>query len=282
MTQFKLPEIDTGVIVHEALKSSAFAAAGVTFEPTSRSAGEVFFTKVGPVEFHEHNFGAENDKIVDETENSAVSVTLTSLYHSEKFDKYQHTPGTAAMKLIETMEAWLPQAIDRWIASEISSIVWDGFQGTPAEVDGTAASFLAPQFALQDAGYNPSATVLYNQARSLVAKALNENTNRSDLAVNVVDGVQLGSTTGYFQNLRTGVLEDGQKIGFVIDPAFTKAFVAAPTEVTVITGETDSTLAAENAIYAKVEIRLGIGSVAGSVVPLVYAEADEVEEVEEA
>lgn len=271
MAVFPVADENTNVLLMKGAKASAFGLGGVRFDRVAKGS-KFFMTNVGPVEFEEHLFGDDEDKPVDDTPNTKVPVLMTTLSHGEYFDKYDYTPGSAAMELIRRFPEEIPGAIDKFLARNPAqgSAAWGGWTGTPAPIDGTAASFLAPQDALGEAGYEPTLSVWANQGKRAVRGILNENTQRSDAAVAVRDGVAVGDTTAYFRNLYTGALVDGARIGFILDPNFTRVFLGAPEKVVVVTEETDHTLARKNAFYAKVEIRIGIGTVQDSVIPLTW------------
>lgn len=271
MAIFAVEEKDTGILLAQGTKTSAFAAGGVQFINVPKGTQNHFMTVVGPTEYHEHAFGDAEDKPLSNTPTTKVPVTMTSLSHQELFDNRLFTPQSAAMELIRRLPETAGLAIDKFLAKRAADATdaWGGWTGTPGEINRNPASFLEVQDALSDAGYEPTLSVWTNQAKSLIRGQLNNNTQRSELAVAVRDGVAVGDTTAYFRALYKGALVEGSPLGFVLDPAFTKVFYTAPENVIVVTEETDSTLGGKNAFYAKIELLIGVGTVQNSVVPLV-------------
>lgn len=271
MASFPVADNDTGVLLAKGTKESAFRIGGVEFINVPRGTQNRFMTVVGPTNYVEHDFGDEDDKPVADTATTKVPVVMTSLSHGEYFDNRMYTEESAAMELIRRLPQTAGLAIDKFLAKRAAdaTAAWGGWTGTPAEIDRTADSFLAAQDALNDAGYEPTLSVFTTQAKSLIRSQLNENTNRSELAVAVRDGVAVGDTAAYFRHLYQGALVDESPLGFILDPQFTKVFYTAPEKVIVVTEETDHTLATKNAFYAKIELLIGVGTVQDSVIPLV-------------
>lgn len=262
---FPIPDLDSGVILSEPAKSSAFIAGGVEVR-NAPLAATTFATLVGKFDWKEHAYGDEEDKTESDTSLTKVPVTMRKLYHAEFFDKDLYTPQSAAMELIRRFPTAVPAAIDEYIATETAKLFWSGFTATPGEIDGTAESFLEAQDALTIAGYEPTLSVWANRGKSLVRSMLNEDTNRSDVAVPVVDGISVGDTKAYFRRLFGGPLTDGARVGYLLDPAYTKIFLQAPKEVSVVTNDVITNQ--KNAFYAKIEFGIGIATVQSSVMPL--------------
>ena len=280
MAVFPVAEENAKILMSKSIESSAFQAAGVQIVPVSPLSDTVFTTVLGDTEWGTHAFGDEQDKQVSDTDATKVSVTMHNVYHAEYFDarQYGNDPQAVAAEAIARFQADVASAIDKYTFGVLDSAANPGFTGTPAEIDGTAESFLAAEDALSDAGYAPNATVLYNQAKSLVRSVLNEDTNRSAAAVALNDGITIGSTSAWFRRIATGALTDGQELGVVLDTNFVKIFVSGPTKVVVVTEDTDSTLSNKNAMYAKVEFRIGVAIVQDAAVPLVASLSDDEEE----
>jgi len=193
---------------------------------------------------------------------------MVSLYHTEWFSKDTYTRATAGQAIVESYPTAVPAAIDEYISSELAKRYWTGFTGTPAEQDGTAAKFLAAQDALAIAGHNPSLSVWDYAAQPIVRSILNEQTMRSDAAVATNDGVNVGNTTAYFRSLYNRPLEDGKRIGQILDPTKTIVFLRQTPGVVIIDNDTEAQ--DRNGIYTKIEFQIGIATLQDSVIPLTY------------
>lgn len=269
MAIFDAGNENTNVLLMQGAKASAFALGGVSFEQAKKGT-HFFATSVGPINFIEHNFGDAQDKTSEDTSTTQINVVMTTLSHGEWFDARLETPESAAMKLIERFPKEIPGAIDKFLARKTTSDAWTGWTGTPAPIS-DADSFLVAQDALSAAGYEPTLSVWDNTSKRIVRSMLNEKTNRSDVAVNVQDGVYVGDTTAYFRKLYNGALSDGSPLGVVLDPNYTKVFLDSNGKVSVITGETDKEASDKNGIFARVEIGIGVATLQNSAVPLVAA-----------
>lgn len=261
------PTLDSGIILTQAAKGSAFQAGGVQFV-TAPGSDKFFVTQVGKIKFKEHEYGDAQKKQAADTSFNVVDVHMVSLYHTEWFSKDQYTRSTAAQALIDSYPGAIPAAIDEYIATETAKRYWTGFTGTPAPQDGSAAAFLEAQDALTVAGYNANLSVWDNTGKRIVRSILNESTARSDAAVAVTDGVSVGDTTAYFRPLYDRPLTDGARIGQIMDSAQTKVFLRQTPGVVVIDDDTEAQ--DRNGIYTKIEFQIGIATIQGSVIPLTY------------
>ena len=261
------PTLDSGVILTQAAKQSAFQLGGVVFSPAPNSS-KFFTTHIGDQDFREHEYGDAQRKTAVDTPVEAIDVHMVSLYVAEWFSKDEYSRSDAAKAITASYSSNVPLAIDRYLATELPKRYWQGFQGTPAEQDGSAEKFLAAQDALSAAGFNPNLSVWDAAATGVVRSILNENTARSDAAVSVVDGTSVSSTVAYFRRLYGRALADGNRIGQILDATQTRVFLRQTPGLVLIDNDVEAQ--ERNGIYAKLEFQIGIASVPGSAIPLTY------------